>query len=259
MRLYHRSFGTGSPLIILHGLFGSLNNWQTLAKRLAGHFTVFALDLRNHGHSPHSGEFTYAAMAGDVREFVLEHGLSPACVIGHSMGGKTAMELALLFPDVVDRLVIVDIAPREYPPIHDKLMEAMDSADLGRYATREEIDRALAESIPETAVRQFLLTNLRREETGKYGWKMNLDAIKANSSELGRAVTADLPFKKPVLFISGERSPYIVLDDRPGILRLFPLATFRTIEGAGHWVHADAPDEFLRVVLGFLTRQSPSG
>ncbi len=253
MRLHYRSYGTGSPLVILHGLFGSLNNWQTLAKRLADHFSVFALDLRNHGHSPDSDDFTYGAMAGDVREFVLEHGLSPASVIGHSMGGKTAMELALSFPDLVDRLVVVDIAPREYPPAHDGLMDAIDAVDLEGHATREEIDRALAESVRETRVRQFLLTNLRRDVTGKYRWKMNLDAIRANSGELGKAQTADLPFQKPVLFISGGRSHAIMLDDRPVMKRLFPRATFETIDSAGHWVHADAPEEFLRLVLGFLT------
>jgi esterase len=259
MRLHYRSYGTGSSLVILHGLFGSLNNWQTLAKRLAEHFSVFALDLRNHGHSPHSGDFTYAAMAGDVREFVLEHGLSPACVIGHSMGGKTAMELALHVPDIVDRLVVVDIAPKEYPAAHGELMDAMDAVDLEAYTSREEIDHALAKRLRDTAVRQFLLTNLRRDESGRYRWRLNLDAIRANAGELGKAQRADIPFPRPVLFISGGRSTSIAPRDRPLIERLFPRATFETIDGASHWVHADAPEEFLRLVLGFLTKQLPSG
>jgi esterase len=259
MRLHYRSYGTGSPLVILHGLFGSLNNWQTLAKRLGGHFSVFALDLRNHGQSPHSDDITYEVMAGDVREFVLEHGISPACVIGHSMGGKTAMELALRFPDLVDRLVVVDIAPKEYPPAHDGLIEAMDAVDLKAYATREEIGRALAESVRDAPIRQFLLTNLRRGERGMYRWKINLEAIKANSRELGKAQTSDLPFQNPVLFISGGRSRSIIPDDRPAIMRLFPRAVFETIDGASHWVHADAPEEFLQLVLGFLRKKLPVG
>jgi len=252
MRLHHKSYGAGRPLVILHGLFGSLNNWQTLAKRLGEHFNVFTVDLRNHGHSPHSSVFTYEAMAEDVRDLLLGDGLSPASLIGHSMGGKAAMQLALNFPDLVDRLVVVDIAPKQYPPAHDGLMDAMGALDLEAYTTREEIDRALAGRVPATAVRQFLLTNLRRDETGVYRWKINFEVIRANSGELNRAQTADMPFEKPALFLSGERSSSITPGDHPAIMRLFPRARFQAINAAGHWVHVDAPDEFLRVVLGFL-------
>lgn len=253
MKLHYRSYGSGEPLIILHGLFGSLNNWHTLAGRLGEHFHVLPVDLRNHGQSPHSEATSYALMADDLLEFMHVHGVTAAHLLGHSMGGKTAMEFALRHPGMVDRLVVVDIAPRAYKSAQEEIMTAMESVDLSRYRTRGEIERALEENIPDIRVRQFILTNLKRRVGGLYEWKINLAALRASSSEIGKPQESENPFHRPTLFLAGGNSMYIRPGDHSSILRLFPNASFRTIQGAGHWVHAEAPEEFLRIVLDFLS------
>lgn len=252
MELYYQSFGAGPPLIILHGLFGSSNNWRTFAEHAGERFRVFAVDQRNHGSSPHSEEFSLPAMAEDLRRFLAGQGLSKASVLGHSMGGKTAMEFALRYPQSVDRLIIVDIAPREYPPAHDEILETMAALDLSAYSNRAAIENALAQRLPDTRVRQFVLTNLKRRAGGRYEWRVNLDVLRKKHGEVTKAQRSDTPFPGPALFIRGELSPYVREEDLPGIRRLFPAALVRVIPGAGHWVHADRPGEFLRVVLEFL-------
>jgi esterase len=237
-------------LIILHGLLGSSDNWHSLAREWSKRFHVFSLDARNHGRSPHSDEFDYEVMANDVRQFMTDHGLRSANALGHSMGGKTAMELAFSFPQLVDRLIIVDIAPKEYEPHHEHIFEALFSLDLTKYSSRRQVEEALTPAIPNPSTRQFLLKNLRRTDVGSYEWKMNLDVINQHYGELNRAVQGT--FDKPTLFVRGERSDYIVESDLRGIKLQFPSAIVETIAGAGHWVHADAPAEIGEKVAGFL-------
>ena len=250
--LHFQSYGAGPPVVILHGLFGSLNNWHTLAGRLGEHFLVLTIDQRNHGRSPHSEEFTFQAMAGDLFRFLEDRGLARASILGHSMGGKTAMEFAFRHPQMVEKLIVVDIAPRAYQPGHDEILDAMAALDLSSYSNRAEINRALDSRIPDLRVRQFILTNLKRYAGGHYTWRINLDVLRRKYGEVTKAQTSDAPFPGPTLFLRGELSPYVGDEDLPAIHRLFPAASVCAISGAGHWVHADKPEEFFRVILHFL-------
>lgn len=252
MQLHFQTVGTGFPLLILHGLFGSLDNWQPISRKLGGHFQVFALDLRNHGRSPHSDDFNYAVMADDLREFMEQRRLPRVHVLGHSMGGKAAMHFALLHPMLVGRLVVVDIAPRAYAPAHLALFEAMLALDLGSFRERHEIDAALASAVPENAVRQFLLKNVGRDEAGAFRWKLNLPAIYRNYPGLNEAIKPVREFTGPTLFLKGERSDYIGDMDVTLITRLFPKAQITPISQSGHWVHADQPEKLTEMVVRFI-------
>jgi esterase len=252
MRLHYESYGEGPPLIILHGLFGSLDNWRTISRKFGRYYQVFTLDLRNHGRSPHSDDFNYPLMAEDLRGFMDEHSLRSVCLLGHSMGGKAAMQFAVTYPDRVEKLVVVDIAPKDYQPRHDDILHALVSLDLGAFARRTEIDGALKTAIPDNAVRQFLLTNLVRNEADVFIWRMNLGAIAQHYSKIIRGLNSDRSFDKPVLFLKGENSDYIQHEDYALIAWFFPLAHLVTVSGAGHWVQAEAPAKFLSVVLDFL-------
>ncbi len=252
MKLHYRSLGKGPPLIVLHGLLGSLDNWQALARRFAMQFQVFAVDQRNHGQSPHSDHVGYDAMAGDLHEFMHTHELARTHVLGHSMGGKVAMQFALHHPDSVEKLVVADVSPRAYPPHHVRALEALMALDLHAFDRREQLDAELAKSVDDTEVRQFLLKNVGRDAAGGFRWKANVRGLWENYEALTVAVTSDAPFPKPALFVRGERSRYVGESDFGLIRRLFPCAEFCMIAGAGHWVHADAPEEFARNVLEFL-------
>jgi pimeloyl-ACP methyl ester carboxylesterase len=252
MQLHFKESGQGRAVILLHGLFGSADNWHPIALRLAEKFHVFALDHRNHGQSPHSAEMNYPLMAGDVNRFMAARGLERALVIGHSMGGKTAMQLALQFPDRVEKLVVADMAPRAYAPAHDKIFAALLALDLPAFQTRQQIEDALAPEIPNLVLRRFLLKNLGRNPDGKFFWKINLRGLAENYLQLGEPVAAAAPFTKPTLFIRGGKSRYILPSDEPHIRELFPAAQIQSIAGASHWIHADQPEEFVRLVLDFL-------
>jgi pimeloyl-ACP methyl ester carboxylesterase len=252
MELNYQKYGEGFPLIILHGLFGSLDNWQTVSRRLGEIAQVFALDLRNHGRSPHSDSFNYDVLVDDVREFMDARELKRANLLGHSMGGKTAMHFALRHPDRVEKLVVADIAPKAYPPWHEPIFKAMLSLDLGKYHHRQELDMALAASVNSAPVRQFLLKNVARDESGAFMWKINLLALLQNYPGLNDAIEGDRTFMGSTLFIRGEHSEYITDSDTNGIRRLFPKAELVTIEGAGHWVQADAPEAFIDKVANFI-------
>jgi esterase len=252
MELHYQSYGAGFPLIILHGLFGSLDNWQPVSRRLGEHFQVFALDLRNHGRSPHSDDFNYQVMAEDMREFMEQHGLSQAHVLGHSMGGKAAMHFALHYPQLVARLIVVDIAPRAYAPVHLPLFDAMLSLDLSSFSERHQIDAALAAAIPETATRQFLLKNIGRDDYGAFRWKLNLLALRRNYPQLNQPIHSAQAFNHPTLFLKGERSDYIHDADIQLIKVIFINAQIITIPGAGHWIHADTPEKLIDTVLKFM-------
>src|SRR5262249_17135452 len=180
MPLHCESYGHGHPLIILHGLFGSLENWRTLSKAFSQSYHVFALDQRNHGHSPHSNVFDYHVMAEDLREFLQQQGLSSIHLLGHSMGGKPAIQFSLMYSETVDKLIVVDIAPKAYLPGHDDIFAALFSLDARNFRSRQEADTALAKHLPELALRQFLLKNLERTAAGGFRWRIDLEAIHTN-------------------------------------------------------------------------------
>ena len=252
MQLHFKESGEGRSVVLLHGLFGSSDNWHHIAMRLAEKFHVFAVDQRNHGQSPHHAEMDYPRMAADVEKFFAARGLASAAVIGHSMGGKAAMQLALQFPHRVEKLVVADMAPRAYAPAHDKIFAALLAVDLSLFQKRQQIEDALAPEIPSLVLRRFLLKNLGRNPAGAFTWKINLGGLAKNYLRLGEPVAAAAPFVKPTLFIRGGKSKYLKAEDESLIRELFPQAQIRTIAGASHWVHADQPEEFLRLLLDFL-------
>jgi pimeloyl-ACP methyl ester carboxylesterase len=252
MQLHFKQLGQGEPLVLLHGLFGSADNWFGVAPKLAEKFHVFILDLRNHGQSPHADEMDYPLMAADVAEFFAAHHLENASVIGHSMGGKVAMQFALDFPARVKKLVVVDMAPRVYQRVHEPIFEALLAVDLKQFQTRAEIEEALAPAILSLNLRRFLLKNLGRDTHGKFYWKMNLRGVSENYSRLGEVLGAGNPFTGPTLFIRGGKSDYITDADEAEIRQRFPAVKIETIPTANHWVHAEAPEEFVRLVLEFL-------
>jgi pimeloyl-ACP methyl ester carboxylesterase len=254
MQLYCQEYGDGSPVIILHGLLGASGNWHTLSRTVfADHFHVYALDLRNHGRSPHNGVFDYPSMVGDVVAFMDARSLAQAAVLGHSMGGKVGMWLALRHADRVRRLISADMAPRAYPPHHMHLLNSLRSIDLEQYDSRGAIDESLAVKIESLPVRQFLLKNLHSDGEGRYSWKMNLDAIYRNYPRINEGIQTSGRFEKPALFIKGGKSSYITDQDRPQIESLFPNARFAELPAAGHWLHAEAPREFASLVVDFLS------
>lgn len=251
-KLFYKEYGEGHPLIILHGLLGASGNWHTLSRKVfSRHYRVLAVDQRNHGRSFHSDRHDYPAMAEDLWRFMDEVGIASTYVLGHSMGGKTAMYAALAFPERIDRLIVVDMAPKKYPPHHAYILEALQDLDLSAYERRREIDEALAVSIPSVPIRQFLLKNLDYDGV-RYTWKMNLAAIAANYHKLNRSLDTERTYEGPALFIRGGQSDYVADDDLPLIRKNFPQAELVTIDAAGHWVHAEAPEACAAAVLDFL-------
>jgi esterase len=252
MHLVYHSYGDrGEALIILHGLLGSSNNWHTVAKKLGHTFRVFALDARNHGRSPHHESMTYEAMADDVREFMEEMSINSAFLLGHSMGGKTAMQFALRYPEKIQKLAVVDIAPRAYNRQHDYIFDAISSLDLHRFSRRSEIDTALSTKIPNETTRQFVMKNLVRDDTNRFRWTMNLPAILKHYDEINGALNSSRPYDKPTLFIRSNKSGYITIEDEVQIKKVFPDARIIGLD-VGHWVHSEAPEEFVKIVKEFL-------
>ncbi|MGE0634831.1 MAG: alpha/beta fold hydrolase [Bacteroidia bacterium] len=251
MKLNYKKLGEGEPLIILHGLFGMLDNWFTLGKRFAGDFTVYLIDLRNHGQSPHSDLWNYRAMCDDVVEFIQEHQLNNVSIIGHSMGGKVGMFFAAEGEDMLNKLVVVDIAPRFYPIHHDTILDALLSIDLENLKSRNEADELLSRYISDLGTKQFLLKNLARKENDntKFEWKFNLPVIAENIHEVGAETTKGSTV--PTFFIRGEKSDYINPDDEAEIKKLYPNSEIVSIN-SGHWVHAEKPEEFYNAVIKFL-------
>jgi esterase len=254
MNLHFEAVGEGPPLVILHGLLGSADNWRSMNRRLGAYYKVFALDLRNHGRSPHSDIFDYDVMVADLREFMKQQALRQIILLGHSTGGKVAMQFAIEYPAEVDRLIVVDTAPKSYEPSQRYILEALRSLDLTRYKSFGDVDAALAENISDKSLRQFLLKNLARDQDGRLLWKIHLAAIDRNYDKLGRGITSERTFDKPTLFIRGSRSNYIEDDDAPLIRQIFPQAEIATLPEAGHWVHVDGPEQFFQAVLNFLHR-----
>ncbi len=254
MKLNYKTLGEGDPLIILHGLFGMLDNWQSISKKFAEHYQVYLIDQRNHGKSPHEDLIDYPSMAEDLYDFMFDHDIDQANILGHSMGGKTVMHFAHLYPEKVRRLIIVDIAPRAYKGSHHDIFEALYNVDLNLVETRTDAEQMIGQRIGEVEVRSFLLKNLKRKKEGGFEWKMNLHAIYRHYQDILIPLEAEIPFVSPSLFIRGERSNYILEEDFSLIKDQFPEAEIITIDEAGHWVHADAPEELFNVVHNFLQK-----
>lgn len=253
-RLHHRETGEGTrPLVLLHGLFGSSANWRGIARSLAPDWRIVIPDLRNHGRSFHAPDVSYPALAGDVRAVLDELGLERAVLVGHSMGGKTAMWLALMAPDRVERLVAVDTAPVAHASAAPDILRALAAIDLATLPDRATADAALAGAVVDARVRDYLLQNLVRHD-GTWRWRINLPALLAGIG----AITgwpqppADARYLGPTLFLHGGESRYVQPAHEPVIRALFPYARFRSVPGAGHWVYADRPAEFLAALRAFL-------
>ncbi|MCA3273609.1 MAG: alpha/beta fold hydrolase [Roseomonas sp.] len=253
MRLNVIEAGQGAPLVLLHGLFGSARNWGAVQKTLAHDYRVVALDLRNHGASPHAPDMDYAVQAADVAETLAALGIERAVVLGHSMGGKAAMMLALTRPGLIERLIIADIAPRPYPPALRAVVAAMQALPLHASLTRQEADQALRSAVPEVPIRSFLLQNLRFETTPP-SWRIGLAQIAAAMPEIEDfAPPAGARFEGPALATAGALSPYIRTEDLAAFLALFPRISFVSIPRAGHWLHAENPEGFLAELRDFLS------
>lgn len=255
MELYYRKSGSGQALIILHGLFGISDNWATLAKQLSDHFTVYAVDLRNHGQSPHSDQWKYWIMAEDVLELIENEKLKNVILLGHSMGGKVGMYLTLDSPQLISKLIVCDIAPKKYPVGNQDVVDALLKVHPEKLASRKEAEDILAKNIKDNGTVQFLLKNLywneKSDGTKKLDWRFNLPVISKNLAVVSEATDEPAPSDVETLFIRGEKSDYITKEDEKEIHRIFPRSTIKTIPGAGHWVHADKPEELFNAVMQF--------
>lgn len=258
MELFYREYGQGRPLVILHGVLGISDNWVTFAKKIARNgFRVIVPDQRNHGHSPHHPVFNYYALVDDLAGLMEKLSLPQPVILGHSMGGKVAMRYALEHPGAVDRLVIVDTSLRTYVRFHYhlQLIDAMQSIDFNEVGSRQQVGEILKEKIGEGRIVQFLMKNLYWKEKHRLGWRPNLQAISLQIEDMYDGVFFSTRFIRPALFIRGGRSDYIIDEDIPHILTNFPQAEIRTIESGTHWVHADEPDAFFRMVSEFLEKR----
>ncbi|MEM8891044.1 MAG: alpha/beta fold hydrolase [Bacteroidota bacterium] len=252
IELNYKVYGQGEALIILHGLFGSLDNWVSHARSLSEDYSVYLLDQRNHGKSPHEDEWTYPAMAEDLYEFMNQQGIYQAHLLGHSMGGKTVMEFSRHYPEMIDKLIVADMTPKQYPPHHTEILETLISLDLSTLDSRRDAKAKLEERISDPSVVQFLLKSLGRDEDKAFRWKFNLQVIYDNYERVLDAISFDEEVDVPSLFIYGGESPYLQEEDKAPIQKVFPQASFHKLEGAGHWVHAEKPLEFLAQIQKYL-------
>lgn len=241
------------PFIILHGLFGMMENWHYHAKLLGEYYSVYTLDLRNHGRSPHSDIMSYEAMAEDVAEFCTIYQLQDIILLGHSMGGKVAMQFAVSFPQLLSKLIIADIGPQAYPPGHEKYFKAFREIDFSKIHSRQEADEAFSKYESDIGIRLFLLKNLERDGNG-FKLKANIPIIENFYSDISGAITIPFPISVPTLFMKGEKSGYIRDKDLADIKELFPFAEFVTIKNAGHWLHAENQGDFYQELIKFLNR-----
>ncbi|MEY4991341.1 MAG: hypothetical protein RI948_207 [Bacteroidota bacterium] len=253
MKLFYRQLGQGKPLVILHGLFGFSDNWQTHAKKLAAYYEVTLVDLRNHGHSGWSDEFSYALMVQDLHELLTDLGIQKPILLGHSMGGKLAMHFDQTYPNSIEKLLVVDMGVKAYPPHHAHILAAIHAIDLTKMSARSEAETILKTFVESEGIRQFLLKNLYWEEKGKLAWRVNFPVLEASMTEILSALPAQESFT-PTLFIRGLLSNYILDDDIPVLESYFPDSQLASIPNAGHWVHAEAPEAFLDAVLSFSLR-----
>ncbi len=250
--LFYREIGEGTPIIILHGLFGASDNWMSIGKLLAENHKVYLLDLRNHGNSIKSTAFDYDTMAKDVITFIEKHQIESPIILGHSMGGKVAMNLAVEYPEKISKLIIADIGPKAYPVHHQVILEGLSAIDPDSIKSRKEADEILSHYVKIAGIRQFLLKNLGRKEDGGFEWKINLPIIKEKIENVGAPLSTISRFDKPTLFIRGGDSNYILEEDFDLIHTIFTDSKVKTIQKAGHWLHAEQPQAFINIVNQFL-------
>jgi pimeloyl-ACP methyl ester carboxylesterase len=251
--LYSKIEGSGKPLLILHGFLGMSDNWKTLGVQFATEgFEVHLLDLRNHGRSLHSEEFSYELMAQDILEYCKGHNLTNVDMIGHSMGGKTAMLFATLHPEMVDKLIIADIGPKFYPQHHQSILGGLNAVDFAKKPSRSEVEDTLSEYITDFGTRQFLMKSLYWQEPGQLAFRFNLAVFNEKMEEIGVALPATSVFEKPTLFIRGGDSNYVLDSDFENIRTYFPKASTKTIADTGHWLHAENPELFHELAMSFF-------
>jgi esterase len=254
MKLFIRRMGQGNPVIILHGLLGLSDNWVSFGRRLALDFEVFIPDFRNHGQSPHDQDFNFPVLVDDLHELIEDSGLKKVNLIGHSLGGKTAMFFALKYPDLLDKLVVVDIALRRYSPIleHQLLIDAMMKVDFSSARSRSDLDRQLEQYVHSLKLRQFLLKNIYWQDKETLGWRVNLPILMETLPRMLEGITPGKEFLNPVLLVRGGLSDYVTDEDVRKMIKQFPRTSVKTLANASHWVHADAPGEFYSLVHEFL-------
>jgi len=262
MKLFYRTYGSGPALMILHGLYGSSDNWVSIAKKISEKYTVILPDLRNHGQSPHSATHTYDLMADDIHELAGELGLGKFILAGHSMGGRVAMRFAVRWPEWLTSLVVADISPfgpdskdSVFFTQHKKILETILAIDPEKFTSRKEIEESLSAGIDSEKIRGFIMKNLGRNDQGTFEWKLNAVSLLENLWEITAGITGDEKRQEQVTgfsvtFLKGENSEYIDPEDFEKIRGLFPAAEFITIKNAGHWLHAEQPDEVEKILLG---------
>jgi len=255
MTLHFKRTGSGQPVVLLHGLFGSLDNLGMVTRYLYKQFDVISMDLPDHGQSPHTEQFSYVNYAQMVMDTITALGLSQPVLLGHSMGGKVAMHIALHYPDMVSKLIVADIAPVKYSPRHNNVFAGLQAVDLAQIQSRKEAEAMMAQHIVEPGVIQFLLRSLSKNEHDQFQWRFNLPLLLRDYAQLSDGIDSDTPFEKPALFIKGGESEYITSAHRPVINRLFPHATAKIMQGTGHWLHAEKPSVFSKLVADFIAGQ----
>lgn len=253
MILNHKIIGEGQPLVILHGLFGSLDNWLTHAKKLSEYYQVILVDQRNHGHSDWSDKFNYNILAQDLKELLDHLQLKKVLLLGHSMGGKTVIEFTQNYPEYIEKLIVVDIGIKQYPMHHQQILAGLNAIDLSLVHTRGEAEKIMKLHIDSIGVRQFLLKNLYWKDKGQLAWRMNIPVLEKQMINI-LAKLSDTPVFVPTLFIRGSLSNYILVEDFEDLEDIFNDIRIETIENAGHWVHAEAPEKFIETVLEFCLR-----
>ena len=244
--------GEGKPLLILHGYFGMSDNWKTIGNKFSEEYQVHLIDQRNHGRSFHEDEFNYEVLVEDLLNYIKHYKLEEVNIVGHSMGGKTAMLFAVMYPDLVDKLIIVDMSPRYYQPHHNAILAGLNSIDFSVQNTRTLVDKKLSVLIPDLGVRQFLLKNVYWKEKGQLAYRFNLESLTDNNPEVGEALPPFTVFEKETLFLKGSKSDYITENEEPIIEAHFPNSKIVEIKNAGHWLHAENPKQFYDEVSIFL-------
>lgn len=252
MVLHSKILGQGNPLLILHGYFGMGDNWKSLANKFSENFEVHLIDQRNHGRSFHTDDFSYELMVEDLAYYIKHYQLENVSIIGHSMGGKTAMLFATTYPELIEKLIVADISPRFYSPHHHLILEALNTVDFTVQKTRREVENVLKQFIDEEGIRQFLLKNVYWIEKGQLAFRFNLESLTENSNEVGEALPSFAQFDKKTLFLRGENSGYISESDEALINAHFPNNKIVTIKNTGHWLHAENPTDFYKEVMAFL-------
>jgi len=253
IQLNYKLYGQGEPMIILHGLFGSLDNWATIGRQFGESHMTYLVDQRDHGKSPHTDAFNYDILAEDLRLFMEENWIHEGIIVGHSMGGKTAMRFALENNDMVDKLIVLDMAPKQYANRHQQVFDAMAAIDLETLEHRKDAQQTLLDMLSgDMATTAFLLKNIKREKDGSFRWKMNVDLLRKEYDHIVAPMPTDMTFDGDTLFIQGGNSKYIQEEDHDLIMELFPNAVIKTLENTGHWLHAEKPKELIEMIRNFV-------